>query len=131
MDYLTLPSDLLGRVVGVPNKLDVGVAQPRRERHELDDVRDAGPQTLYQDSSFSSSPVEALMRSSWKTSFLLRSSVFFPLLHSDFDNVARSEFDVFFFASRESTGSCDAKRQKKVDDKHWFLEGWDTADATS
>ena len=41
-DSLTLPSALVGRVVGVLNWLDIGVAPPRRVRHELDSSRDAG-----------------------------------------------------------------------------------------
>lgn len=46
-DSLTLPSALLGRVVGVLNWLDVGVAPPRRVRHELDGVRDAGTSNTF------------------------------------------------------------------------------------
>jgi len=46
-DSLTLPSALRGRVVGVLNWLDVGVAPPRRVRHELDGVRDAGTSNTF------------------------------------------------------------------------------------
>ena len=46
-DSLTLPSALLGRVVSVLNRLDVGVAPPRRARHELDGVHDAGTSKIF------------------------------------------------------------------------------------
>ena len=40
--WVSTSGEITGRVVGVLNWLDVGAAAPRRVRHELDSVRDAG-----------------------------------------------------------------------------------------